>query len=92
MKTKWTILPTDRFLEIHEAELNAKTAAELKRDAWAGDALLRAAVTIIVIALEPKDAQRRNWIVCQAVSNEHMAICCRSFMPRSPAGLKQSTA
>ena len=90
---KPAILPTDRFLEVHERELNAKTAAELKRDAWAGDALLRAAVTIIVIALEPNDAQRRNWIVCQAVSNEHMAICCRSFIPRArEAGMKDSTA
>ena len=89
---KPAILPTDRFLEIHEKELNAKTAAELKRDAWAGDALIRAAVTLIVIALEPKDAQRRNWIVCQAVSNEHMAICCRSFIPRSSEGVRHCTA
>lgn len=89
---KPAILPTDRFLELHEKELDSKTAAELKRDAWAGDALIRAAVTLLVIALEPKDAQRRNWIVCQAVSNEHMAICCRSFMPRSSEGVKRCTA
>lgn len=89
---KPAILPTDRFLELHEKEIGSKTAAELKRDAWAGDALIRAAVTLLVIGLEPRDAQRRNWIVCQAVSNEHMAICCRSFMPRSPAGVSACTA